>query len=300
MKIRNAPRPSPPRCSTPTGCFRPTSRPARSRGGSTPKCATCRSSRRTATPIRAGSPRTRRSPIRRALFVMPDHYVFRMLYSQGVPLEELGIPRKDGGAVETDARKIWRTFAENYHLFRGTPTRMWLDQSFADLFGIDGAALGRDRRPLFRPHHRMPRQAGVPPARAVRALQHRGDRHDRKPARSARPSTRRSRHPAGTAASSPPTGPIRSSIRSSTASARTCRQFGDITRCDTFTWHGYLAAHRLRRAYLQAARRDLDRPRPSVGADRRSRRRPTPSGCSPRSSRRDSPRATPSCSARRC
>ena len=58
------------------------------------------------------------------LFVVPDHYIFRMLYSQGVPLEDLGIPRKDGGPVETDKRKIWHRFAAHYHLFRGTPTRM--------------------------------------------------------------------------------------------------------------------------------------------------------------------------------
>src|SRR4029077_7543169 len=70
------------------------------------------------------------------LFVTPDHYIFRMLYSQGVTLEEMGIPRKDGGAVETDARKIWRKFAENYYLFRATPTRLWLDQAFAELFGM--------------------------------------------------------------------------------------------------------------------------------------------------------------------
>ena len=57
------------------------------------------------------------------LFVIPDHYIFRMLYSQGVALEELGIPRKGGAKVETDARKIWRTFAAHYYLFRGTPTR---------------------------------------------------------------------------------------------------------------------------------------------------------------------------------
>jgi glucuronate isomerase len=56
------------------------------------------------------------------LFVVPDHYVFRMLYSQGVRMEDLGIRRRDGGAVETDGRRIWRRFAENYHLFRGTPT----------------------------------------------------------------------------------------------------------------------------------------------------------------------------------
>src|SRR3954466_10424911 len=59
-----------------------------------------------------------------------------MLYSQGVTLEELGIPRKDGTKVETDPRKIWRKFAEHYYLFRGTPTRLWLDQAFAELFGM--------------------------------------------------------------------------------------------------------------------------------------------------------------------
>src|SRR3954467_14795978 len=71
------------------------------------------------------------------LFVVPDHYVFRMLYSQGIPLEELGIPRRDGGAVETDPRKIWRRFASNYHLFRGTPSQGWLDHVFATLFDLD-------------------------------------------------------------------------------------------------------------------------------------------------------------------
>jgi glucuronate isomerase len=72
-----------------------------------------------------------------ALFITPDHYVFRMLYSQGIPLEDLGIPRSDGGRVETDARKIWRTFAENYHVFRGTPSRIWLDHAFSTVFGIE-------------------------------------------------------------------------------------------------------------------------------------------------------------------
>ncbi len=70
------------------------------------------------------------------LFVVPDHYVFRMLYSQGVPLEKLGIATTDGSPAETDGRAIWRTFAAHYHLFRGTPTRLWLDHAFSDLFGI--------------------------------------------------------------------------------------------------------------------------------------------------------------------
>ncbi|MET0365837.1 MAG: glucuronate isomerase, partial [Sphingobium sp.] len=71
------------------------------------------------------------------LLIVPDHYVFRMLYSQGVPLEALGVPRVDGGAVETDSRAIWQCFADNYHLFRGTPSRMWLDWVFAEVFGLD-------------------------------------------------------------------------------------------------------------------------------------------------------------------
>ena len=71
------------------------------------------------------------------LFVVPDHYVFRMLYSQGVALEDLGVPTADGTPVETDPRAIWRRFAAHYHLFRGTPTRMWLDHAFATLFDIE-------------------------------------------------------------------------------------------------------------------------------------------------------------------
>jgi glucuronate isomerase len=67
------------------------------------------------------------------LFVQPDHYVFRMLYSQGVSMDDLGI----GQPVIADPRKVWRIFASHYHLFRGTPTRTWLDFSFATLFRLE-------------------------------------------------------------------------------------------------------------------------------------------------------------------
>jgi glucuronate isomerase len=77
------------------------------------------------------------------LFVVPDHYIFRMLYSQGMRLEDLGIPTQTGEPVEQDPRAIWRRFAANYHLFRGTPTRMWLDHAFATLFGVE-ERLSRD------------------------------------------------------------------------------------------------------------------------------------------------------------
>jgi glucuronate isomerase len=67
------------------------------------------------------------------LFVQPDHYIYRMLYSQGVALEDLEI----GQPELKDARKVWRIFAQHYYLFRGTPTRMWLDFAFQELFGLE-------------------------------------------------------------------------------------------------------------------------------------------------------------------
>jgi glucuronate isomerase len=70
------------------------------------------------------------------LFVKPDHYVTRMLYSQGIRLEALGITRRDGGEVETDGRRMWRLFAENFHLFAGTPSRLWFEHSLETVFGI--------------------------------------------------------------------------------------------------------------------------------------------------------------------
>ena len=68
------------------------------------------------------------------LLLKPDHYVFRMLYSQGIALQSLGI--NDPSA---DPRAAWRVFAENYDLFRGTPSRMWLDHVWAEVFGFDVA-----------------------------------------------------------------------------------------------------------------------------------------------------------------
>ena len=70
-----------------------------------------------------------------ALFIQPDHYIFRMLYSQGIPLEALGVPTIEG-PLNKDPGEVWRIFARNYYLFRGTPTRLWLDYSLQTLFGI--------------------------------------------------------------------------------------------------------------------------------------------------------------------
>jgi glucuronate isomerase len=71
------------------------------------------------------------------LLIIPDHYVFRMLYSQGISLEALGVPRSDGGPVEQDHRKVWQTFADNFYLFRGTPTGVWLAHELYVVFGVE-------------------------------------------------------------------------------------------------------------------------------------------------------------------
>jgi glucuronate isomerase len=72
-----------------------------------------------------------------SLLLVPDHYVLRMLNSQAIPLSAMGVPSLDGSPVEQDPRQIWRTFAAHYHLFRGTPSRLWLDWVFAEVFQLE-------------------------------------------------------------------------------------------------------------------------------------------------------------------
>jgi glucuronate isomerase len=71
-----------------------------------------------------------------ALIVQPDHYILRLLYARGVPLEDLGVPRRDGAPVEADPCKVWQRFADHYYLFHGTPTGAWLDYELHEVFGI--------------------------------------------------------------------------------------------------------------------------------------------------------------------
>ena len=112
------------------------------------------------------------------LLLAPDHYLFRMLYSQGIALDDLGVPHR-GGLPDTDPRAAWRLFASHYHLFRGTPSSMWLDHVFAEVFGLDMALDTQSADQVYDAinaalHRRLP------PARAVRAFQHRIAGDDRR------------------------------------------------------------------------------------------------------------------------
>ena len=94
------------------------------------------------------------------LFIIPDHYVFRMLYSHGVPLEDLGIPWQDGAREDLrgpvkgargahDHRKIWQTFADHFYLFRGTPSGAWLAHELYEVFGIQQKLTGATAQAIY-------------------------------------------------------------------------------------------------------------------------------------------------------
>ena len=185
-----------------------------------------------------------------ALFITPDHYVFRMLYSQGVPLEDLAIPRKDGGPVEQDARKIWRTFAAHYHLFRGTPTRIWLDHAFHETFGIrervspDSADRIFDQinaclaKPEFRPRALFERfniEVIATTESPLDPLAH----HARIRASGWKGRVVTAYRP------DPVVDPEFEGFAANVA------KLGEMSGEDTSTWRGYLAAHRNRRAFFK-------------------------------------------------
>lgn len=185
------------------------------------------------------------------LLVQPDHYIFRMLYSQGVRLEELGIPRRDGGPVETDARTIWRRFASHYHLFRGTPTRMWLDHVFETLFGFQTRLGTANADAYFDTIAERLAQADMLP----RALYERfgieviattdSPVDDLAWHRQIRESGWKGRVVTAYRPD-PVVDPEFDGF------AANLEKFGAITGCDTATWAGYLEAHRRRRAYFKS------------------------------------------------
>lgn len=83
-----------------------------------------------------------------ALIVLPDHYVLRMLYSLGIPLERLGIPPRDGPA-EGDPRKIWQLLGDNFHRFLATPTAIWLTYQLRNVFGVREKLSGDSAQAIY-------------------------------------------------------------------------------------------------------------------------------------------------------
>jgi glucuronate isomerase len=184
------------------------------------------------------------------LFVTPDHYVFRMLHSQGVPLTDLGVPRVDGGHTETDGRTIWRRLAEHFHLLRGTPSRMWLEHTFETVFGLDERLspatadafydhiAERLARPEYRPRALFDRFGIEVIATTESALD------DLRWHRQVRESDWNGR----VVTAYRPDAVVDPDFP---GFALNVAKLGELTGCDTATWEGYLEAHRQRREFFK-------------------------------------------------
>lgn len=184
------------------------------------------------------------------LFVVPDHYVFRMLCSQGIPLTDLGVPRVDGGTSERDPRRIWQLFADNFRLFRGTPSALWLNHAFQEVFGID-EPLGPKTatriydhiadclaRPEFRPRALFDRfniEVIATTEAALDPLEHHRTIRD-------------SGWGGRVITAYRPDAVIDPEFEGFAANVA---RLGEIAGEDTSSWPGYLAAHRTRRAFFK-------------------------------------------------
>jgi glucuronate isomerase len=185
------------------------------------------------------------------LLLIPDHYVFRMLHSQGISLDALGIPRSDGSRAAVDPRAAWRLFAENFHLFRGTPSSMWLNHVFHDIFGLrvrlkaNSADQYYDRiteslqTPGFLPRalfERFSIEVIATTESPLDPLQHHA--------------TIRDSGWGGRVITAYRPDPVVDPEHERFPDA--LKQFGELTGEDVYRWDGYLRAHRQRRAFFAA------------------------------------------------
>jgi glucuronate isomerase len=183
------------------------------------------------------------------LFVKPDHYIFRMLCSQGVSLDDLGVSRRDNGRVETDSLKIWRLLAKHWHLFRGTPTRMWMEHVLEDLFDVSETLNEKSAERIheviatklqteaFKPralYERFNIEVIATTDGALDNLAH----HD---------AIRASAWKGRVLPTYRPDAVIDPEMDGFAANLK---QLGALTNEDTMSWKGYLAAHRARRHYF--------------------------------------------------
>ena len=197
------------------------------------------------------------------LLLAPDHYLFRMLYSQGISLDALGVSSRRG-RPGADPRAAWRLFASRFHLFNGTPSWLWLNHVFAEVFGIDevldestadryydqiGAALSS---PGFRPRALFERfniEALATTESPIDTLEH--HRQIRASGWPGRVIT--------TYRPDPVIDPEHEQFRAS------LERFGQLTGKDVHNWHGYLQAHRSRRAeFIRAGATATDHGHPSA------------------------------------
>lgn len=183
------------------------------------------------------------------LLLVPDHYVFRMLYSQGVSLDALGIPRQDGTRAAVDPREAWRVFASRFALFRGTPSSLWLNHVFHEVFGLR-VRLDAGTADHYYEHINA---ALATPAFRPRALFERF--HIELIATTESPLDPLAHHAAirasgwqGRVITAYRPDPVIDPEHEQFPAA--LRAFGELTGEDVYRWDGYLRAHRQRRAFF--------------------------------------------------
>ena len=185
------------------------------------------------------------------LLLAPDHYLNRMLYSQGVPLDALGVSDRSGSS-KANPRDAWRLFASHYCLFRGTPSRIWLDHVFAEVFGIDvsldasTADFYYDKisealaKPEFRPRALFER-FNIELLATTEGADNRLEQHH---------SIRQSGWNGRVVTTYRPDAVVDPEHEDFHDALR---RFGEIAGEDVMSWDGYLAAHRKRRADFRDA-----------------------------------------------
>ncbi|UNK41584.1 glucuronate isomerase [Luteimonas sp. S4-F44] len=183
------------------------------------------------------------------LLLVPDHYVFRMLHSQGVDLDALGIPRADGSRAAVDPRAAWRLLAERFPLFRGTPSALWLDHVFFEVFGLR-VRLSEATADLY---YDSITDALATPAFRPRAL---FERFGIEVIATTESPLDPLEHHAAIRASGW-TGRVITAYRPDAVIDpeheqfhQALARFGDLTGEDVHDWTGYLRAHRTRRAFF--------------------------------------------------
>ncbi|WP_206244360.1 glucuronate isomerase [Novosphingobium terrae] len=184
------------------------------------------------------------------LLLRPDHYVFRMLYSQGIALESLGI----GASKATyNPREAWRILARNWHLFRGTPSRMWLDWVFVEVFGM-GVMLEEATSDLY---FDTITEMLATEAFRPRALFNRYNIEVIATTESPLDTLEWHGQIMADNAKGTWNGKVVTAYRPDPVIdpefegfAENLARFGELTGEDTLTWQGYLAAHRNRRAFF--------------------------------------------------
>src|SRR5262245_17357258 len=197
------------------------------------------------------------------LLLAPDHYLYRMLYSQGISMDELGVPARRERS-KADPREAWRLFASNFHLFRGTPSALWLNHVFVELFGMT-VALDEDTADIY--------FDAITEKLATDAFRPRAlfDRFNIEVlATTEAPGDTLNHHRA--IAASGWNGRVITAYRPDSVVdpehqdfASALKRFGELTGKDVGSWRGYLDAHRARRrAFIEVGGTSTDHGHPTA------------------------------------